>query len=223
MLVFRGELLREGLARVLQDYPNLEVVGTCSGTECATCQMEKGLILRPDIALIDSELLDHEVVLELMARARNELPGSKVILFSFDGEPNKLLTALRAGASGYVTVDTSIEDLASVLSLVMSGKVVLAAQAVGKLIEGFTSPQVQILDEIDGPRLTFREKDVVALAAKGATNKEIARSLYISEHTVKVHMRHILRKLNIHTRRQAMNVLSEPWCARRPFQTAPEE
>ena len=206
LLVDRREIFREGLAKLVQDKPNIEVVGTCStGPEA----MEKASELKPDVVLMDTELPEGECV-EATKRICELLPKTKVIMLTHSIESRDLLAAIKAGAQGYVTKDITLEDLLKAVTLVIDGGTIIGAPLAQIMLKEFAS-----LDTKAPPHakhievLSKREREVLSLVAKGASNREIGTALFISEHTVKVHLHNIMQKLHVHRRQQATALAAE--------------
>ena len=200
LLVDRRELFREGLAKVMQGKPSIEVVGTCStGPEA----IEKASELKPDVVLMDTELPEGKCV-EATNRICELLPETKVIMLTHSIESCDLFAALKAGAQGYVTKDITVEDLIKAVTLAIGGGTIIGAPMAETMLKEFAS-----LETKDPPHakhievLSKREREVLSLVAKGATNREISTALFISEHTVKVHLHNIMQKLHVHNRQQA--------------------
>jgi two-component system NarL family response regulator len=206
LLVFRNEIFREGLARLLGVNPAIHVAGTSSGAAEA---IEKVIKLKPDVVLLDTELAEGNCV-DLIKRICELQPETKVIIFTDSSESRNLLDALRAGAMSYMTKNITSECLIKVITLTMEGEVIIGAPLAKKLFAEFVSleaekpPQTKYVEI-----LSEREREVLSMVAQGATNREIAAALFISEHTVKVHLHNILEKLHVHNRQQATAIAIE--------------
>jgi len=200
LLVDRRELFREGLAKVMQGEPNIEVVGTCStGPEA----IEKASELKPDVVLMDTELPEGKCV-EATNRICELLPETKVIMLTHSIESRDLFAAIKAGAQGYVTKDITVEDLLKAVALVIGGGTIIGAPLAQIMLKEFISLETEALSHAKHLEvLSKREREVLSLVAKGATNREISTALFISEHTVKVHLHNIMQKLHVHNRQQA--------------------
>jgi DNA-binding NarL/FixJ family response regulator len=195
LIVDDHSVVREGLRMFLARDPDLEVVGEAAdGAEA----IEQAKQLRPDVVVMDLLL----PVLEGMAAIRairNELPETQVLALTSVLEQTSVVEAIQAGAIGYLLKDTQAIELRTAIKAAAAGQIYLSAQASTYLLGAMRMP------ERPEP-LTPREMDVLRLLAEGRSNKEIARSLYLVEETVKFHVRHILAKLGVQSRTQAVLV-----------------
>lgn len=207
VIVDRNELFREGLSRILNDQPNIEVVySTGDGME--------GLVearkLKPDILIGDTEV--SETAFEKMLSRVNELPPeTHIISLSDQKDHDSLFRFLRLGTRAYVTKQISVKDLVRTITRVHAGEVLLSPPMAVKLLEGFASMdnEHEKRQKTDNSNLSRREQEVLRLVSKGITNKGIAEDLFISENTVKVHISSILAKLQVHNRQQAASKARE--------------
>jgi two-component system NarL family response regulator len=134
------------------------------------------------------------------------MPHVKILMLTVSDEEADLFDALKAGASGYLLKDTSIEEVADAVRKVSHDESLISPSMANKLVSEFTS-MVKRADEkqsVPQPRLTDREMEVLKLVAKGKNNRDIAKELFISENTVKNHIRNILEKLHLHSRMEAV-------------------
>ena len=205
LLADKHEIFREGLARLLQGEPGIEVV-------CACCQGWEATAYKhqPDVVLMDTELSECSGI-ESIQRIQEKLPKTKVIALTHYGEDSNLFSALKAGARAYVTKDTSLEDLVKTINLVADGNVFISASMAAKFYDKFNTsgdPNGTVKARGDFA-LSKREQAVLNLVSQGSTNEEIANTLDISLHTVKVHMHNIMSKLQAHTRQQAVALAKE--------------
>jgi len=186
-------VVREGLRMFLQRDPDLEVVGEAAdGAEA----IQQARLLRPDVVVMDLLL----PVLDGMAATRairSELPETEVLALTSVLGSASVVEAIRAGAIGYLHKDTQAAELRTAIKAAAAGQVHLSPQAAAYLLGAVRMP------ERPEP-LTPREMDVLRLLAQGHSNKEIARTLYLAEETVKFHVRHILAKLGVQSRAQAI-------------------
>lgn len=196
LIVDDHQLAREGLKAVLQG-DGIDVVGLASNGEEAIALTQE---LRPDVVLMDIRLGEGMDGLEATRKiAAMDLP-TKVVMLTLHDMPGYVREALSAGAAGYVLKDTAIGDLRAAITQVMAGQSALPLNLVSAAMREETRPSsYRNIAQI----LTAREQDVVALIAKGLTNKEIARELDISPATVKVHVERLIGKLGVADRTQA--------------------
>ena len=193
-------LVRQGIVRLLQDEADIEVVGEASnGFEA----VNKAVDLEADLVLMDLYMsgLDGVAATRLIKR---QLPNVEVIIVTASDEEDDLLEAIQAGARGYVIKSVDISDLVQQIRQVIIGGVGMTAELTTKLVTGLARKGSKSLnaDLTKRDSLTGREKEVLGLIAQGATNKEIAASLTISENTVRAHVRTLMQKLNLDNRTQ---------------------
>jgi NarL family two-component system response regulator LiaR len=192
LLVDDHSVVRQGLRMFLSLDPELAVVGEATnGREALQAAHE----LRPDVILMDllMPVMDGITAIETL---RKELPEIEVIALTSILEDEKVVHAIRAGAIGYLLKDTQADDLNRAIKAAAAGQVQLSPQAAAMLVHEVRLPE-------SPEKLTERETDVLRLLAKGLSNKEIARDLFIGEKTVKTHVSNILAKLNLPSRTQA--------------------
>ena len=171
-----------------------------------TTPLLRTLELRPDIVLLDVRMPGRgglDVCAELVAAA----PGVRVIMLTISDSEDDLYAAIRAGASGYLFKEISIEEVVTAVRAVHAGQSLISPPMAGKLLTEFAAMvrrEDELRDATGSPRLTDRELEVLKLVATGLNNRDIARELYISENTVKNHIRNILEKLQLHSRMEAV-------------------
>lgn len=193
-------LVRQGIVRLLQDETDIEVVGEASnGFEA----VNKARDLEADIVLMDLYMsgLDGVATTRLIKR---ELPNVEVIIVTASDDEDDLFEAIQAGARGYVVKSVDISDLIQQIRQVLTGGVGMTNDLTTKLVTGLARRGSKSLnaDLTKRDSLTEREKEVLGLIAQGATNKEIAASLFISENTVRAHVRTLMQKLHLDNRTQ---------------------
>ncbi|MDM9380287.1 response regulator transcription factor [Chlorogloeopsis sp. ULAP01] len=200
LLVDDQHLIRQGLKTLLELEADLEIVGEAENGESALKLIAE---VHPDVVLMDIRM----PVMDGVATTREIqrlFSGIKVLVLTTFDDDEYVTAALQNGAMGYLLKDTPSEELAFAIRAVFKGYTQLGPGIVKKLLTHFSSNGV-----IDSPpppslaELTPREKEVLRLIAIGATNKEIAQRLYISEGTVKNHVTNILNRLNLRDRTQA--------------------
>lgn len=184
-------LLREGLAAVINNEPDMTIVAQAANGRDAVQQFA---VHRPDVTLMDLRLPDISGIDALIA-IRSAFPDARVVMLTtFEGDV-EIQRALAAGARGYILKNMPPKDLVDVIRQVHAGKKRIPPDVAATLAEHMS-------DEA----LTERERDVLEHVAKGDRNKDIAEQLFISEETVKVHVKHIMEKLAARDRTEAVTI-----------------
>ncbi|MBF1990628.1 response regulator [Fischerella thermalis] len=201
LLVDDQNLIRQGLKALLELEPDLEIVGEAENGEAAITLIEE---LHPDVVLMDIRMPIMDGVAATREIHKRFSNIQILVLTTFDND-EYVTAALQNGAMGYLLKDTPSEELAVAIRAVHKGYTQLGPGIVKKLLTQF--PPITSNNSPSPPpslaELTPREKEVLRLIATGATNKEIAQQLYISEGTVKNHVTNILNRLNLRDRTQA--------------------
>jgi DNA-binding NarL/FixJ family response regulator len=196
-------LFRRGLQMVLGAEDDIEVVGEASdGTEALKVAAET----TPDIVLMDVRMPRRGGIDATMA-IKDAVPSAKIIMLTISDEEGDLFDAIKAGAMGYLLKEISIEEVASAVRAVFTGQSLISPSMASKLLTEFATMVRKDDDrqqQVPTPRLTDREMEVLKLVAKGMNNRDIAKKLFISENTVKNHIRNILEKLQLHSRMEAV-------------------
>jgi two-component system, NarL family, nitrate/nitrite response regulator NarL len=190
-------LFRKGARLLLEPETGFEVVGEASsGAEGIRLASE----LETDLILLDLNMAEMDG-LETLRRLRLADPEARVVMLTVSDHEQDLVAALRTGASGYLLKDTEPEELLAQLRQVLDGHLVLSQSLTEHLMRAVRSDQEPTPVEQAG--LTERELEILQGISEGLSNKHIARQLDITEGTVKVHVKHLLRKLNLHSRVEA--------------------
>jgi two-component system, NarL family, nitrate/nitrite response regulator NarL len=190
-------LFRKGARLLLEPETGFEVVGEASsGAEGVRLASE----LETDLILLDLNMAEMDG-LETLRRLRLADPEARVVMLTVSDHEQDLVAALRTGASGYLLKDTEPEELLAQLRQVLEGHLVLSQSLTEHLMRAVRSDQEPTPVEQAG--LTERELEILQGISEGLSNKHIARQLDITEGTVKVHVKHLLRKLNLHSRVEA--------------------
>ena len=192
------ELVRAGLRAMLTGQRGLELVGeAANGQEALTLCCR----LQPDLALIDVRMPELDGLATCRA-IKQECPATSVILITIHEKPEYLLEALKAGVAGYVFKDISQRELISTIGRVLHGESILDKELMIRVL-GHLANEAPHQAEQPPVRLSPREREVLQLLAQGLTNREIANQLVVSVSTVKIHVEHILTKLEVSDRTQA--------------------
>jgi two-component system nitrate/nitrite response regulator NarL len=187
-------LYRKGVADLLEMEPALSMIGEAPDGQAGLAMARE---LKPDLILLDLNMKGMDGLSTLKAIKDSEL-DSRVIMLTVSDSESDVVDALRAGADGYLLKDMEPEDTLKYLRQAAMGRLVISDRLKELLAHALRA---------DGDRqkrqaveLTEREYEIVSLIAQGSSNKLIARRLHISEGTVKVHVKHILKKLRLHSR-----------------------
>jgi DNA-binding NarL/FixJ family response regulator len=184
-------VVRQGLRTFLDVQDGIQVVGEASDGATCVSQVER---LRPDVVLLDLRMPGVDGT-EALRRIQALPDPPRVLVVTSFTEPSAVLPAVRAGAAGYVYKDVDPSALAAAIRAVHAGHVLLHPDVV-RLLAASDAPARE-------PALTAREREVLVEVARGRSNREIARSLSLSEKTVKTHVSAILGKLDVQDRTQA--------------------
>jgi len=202
LLVDDHALFRRGLQMVLKQEPDIEVVGEAADGQEA---VQKASELMPDVVLMDVKMPRRSGI-EATEQLRELLPHVKILMLTISDEEADLYDAIKAGASGYLLKEISIDEVADAVRSVWAGQSRISPSMASKLLTEFAamSRRAEERQQFPAPRLTDREMDVLKLVAKGLNNRDISKELFISENTVKNHIRNILEKLHLHSRMEAV-------------------
>jgi DNA-binding NarL/FixJ family response regulator len=195
-------LFRRGLFVVLGTEELIEVIAEAeNGEEAVTRATE----LAPDVVLMDVRMPKLSGI-EATRQIRELLPATKILILTVSDDQEDLFEAVKAGANGYLLKEISVEEVAEAIRAVMKGQSLIPPSMASKLLNEFTSlaRRAAQQEQIPTPVLTTRELEVLRLVAKGMSNKDVAEELFISENTVKNHVRNILEKLHLHSRMEAV-------------------
>jgi DNA-binding NarL/FixJ family response regulator len=194
------ELFRRGLVMLVGAEDDIEVVGEASDGEAAAALAEEKA---PDVILMDVRMPRLSGT-EACVTIKQVAPSAKIIMLTMSDDEADLYDAIKNGASGYLLKDASIDEVSQAIRLVADGQSLISPSMAVKLIDEFKQMSRPEREHVPGLRLTDRELEVLRLVAKGMNNREIARDLFISENTVKNHVRNILEKLHLHSRMEAV-------------------
>ena len=200
LVVDDQELFRRGLVMLLAVEPGVEVVGE-AGDGVAGTQL--AATVAPDVVLLDVRMPKRSGI-DACRAIKEAVPSAKIIMLTASEEEADLYEAVKSGASGYLVKDSSIDEVAQAVRVVADGQSLISPSIAVKLIDEFKQMSRPQPDSVPGLRLTERELEVLRLVAKGLNNREVAKQLFISENTVKNHVRNILEKLQLHSRMEAV-------------------
>ncbi|HEY9696272.1 MAG TPA: response regulator transcription factor [Trichocoleus sp.] len=206
LLVDDQTIIRQGLRSLLEAKPDLEVVGEAENGQQAIVQVKT---LQPDIVLMDVRM----PVMDGVAATRQicqQFSQTRVLVLTTFDDDEYVSQAMRVGARGYLLKDTHSDDLAAAIRAIYKGYTQMGPGLIEKAMAA-ASPTIPAQPTYLPPELaglTAREREVLSLIVAGASNREIAESLYISERTVKNHITHILSQLNVRDRTQAAMLAS---------------
>ena len=211
MVVDDHSLFRRGLTALLAQEEGLEVVGEASDGSEALRRIKD---LQPAVVLLDNHMPGVRGV-DLLPGLREAAPQSHFIMLTVSEDEQDLTAALRAGAAGYLLKTIDAADLAAAIRRTVAGEAVVSPEMTNKLVLAFKASSVaptaaSLSNQAeDIAALSPREQELLQEIARGASNKEIARTLGIAETTVKIHVQHILRKLQLSSRVQVAVWASE--------------
>jgi DNA-binding NarL/FixJ family response regulator len=200
LVIEDNRLVRDGLATLLGEHPDLKVVAAVSSANAGLAQMRE---TKPDVVLVDAALGNgdsHRLVRDL----RKEGPETRVIVMDLLPVQEDVIEFVRAGANGFIVKDATIDDFVMTIRSVSKGAGVVPQSLTGTLLSHIADQALSRKDPgvLQAVRMTKRERQITDLIAEGMSNKEIAQRLNIALYTVKSHVHNILEKLALHTRLQ---------------------
>ncbi|WP_435626316.1 response regulator [Candidatus Ferrigenium straubiae] len=201
LIVDDHTLFRSGIKLVLQRHEGFEVVGEAGdGLE----GIKRAKQLKPDVVLLDLHMPGTSG-LEALRVLAEDVPETQVVMLTVSEDAEDLLETLRAGARGYLLKNIDTEFLLEYIRRAAQGESVMSPQIAHKLADSLRAPPKEnaAAADVSPSKLSPREREIIVMLAHGASNKEIARVLNLSESTIKIHVQGILRKLNIAKRVQA--------------------
>jgi DNA-binding NarL/FixJ family response regulator len=193
-------IVREGLVMLLQTMPGIEVVGAAADGQQAVALTEQ---FAPDVVLMDLRM-PHVDGVEATRRIRADHPDTRIVVLTTYADDESIITALRAGAIGYLTKDAGRENIRRALEAAAAGQAILDPAVQARLVSTAGLPMATTANAPLPDGLTEREAEVLRLIAAGLSNADIAGQLYVSEATVKTHINRIFAKTGSRDRSQAV-------------------
>src|SRR5213593_874239 len=202
LIVDDHALFRRGLQMVLRQEEDIDVVGEAGDGHEA---VDKAQELMPDVVLMVVRMPGQSGI-KATEQIKDLIPHAKILMLTISDEEADLYEAIKAGASGYLLKEISIDEVADAIRSVFAGHSRLSPSMAAKLLQEFAAMSKRAAEarQLPAPRLTDREMEVLRLVAQGLNNRDIAKELFISENTVKNHIRNILEKLHLHSRMEAV-------------------
>jgi two-component system nitrate/nitrite response regulator NarL len=199
LLVDDHTLFRSGIKALLARQPGFEVVGEAAD---GLDGIKRARELKPDVILLDLHMpgLSGREAVKILSQ---ELPESHVVMLTVSEDAQDLIETLRTGACGYLLKNIDTQMLLDSVRRAADGESVVSPGMMSHLVRGLKAGPKADPQQAERDKLSPREREILAFLAKGASNKEIARALDVAESTVKIHVQHILRKLNLTSRVQA--------------------
>lgn len=204
MLVDDMPLIRNGIASLLRAHGHEVVAEASDGQEALQLVDESS----PDLILMDIQMPAMDG-LEATRLIKTQHADTKIVMLTVSDDENDLFEAVKSGAHGYLLKDLEAPQFFEALEAIDRGEAVIPSRLAGNLLTEFRSKSRQAVEAESSDSLSPREQEVLDLVSQGLTNKEVAERLYISDNTVKYHMKNILDKLHLQNRSQVI-----AWAAR---------
>ncbi|HVM97716.1 MAG TPA: response regulator transcription factor [Candidatus Acidoferrales bacterium] len=192
LLVEDHTVVRQGLRRILENDPTIEIVAEVGDGREAIAAAQQ---LTPDVAIVDISLPALNGV-EVTRHLAKVTPATRVLILSMHADEAYVRQSLKAGAKGYLLKDADDQDLLRAVSALSSGGSYFSPLVSKLLLDGFIQEGPSVVDELSV--LSDREREVLQLIAEGKSNKEVAQLLNLSVSTVESHRKHIMDKLDLH-------------------------
>ena len=199
------QLLREGIRNFLSLEPDFEIIGEASNGEEAVTKAEA---LKPDVMLLDINMPKANGI-EVASRLKESCPEVRILALTIHDDQNYMMNMIQSGAAGYLLKDVEPSMMVQAVRRVYAGESYVEPSLTKKLFQGITNREEKKVAPAapgitEGDRLSTREIEVLRLIGNGMSNAEIARTLYLSEKTVKNHLTNIFRKIDVTDRTQAV-------------------
>lgn len=207
LLIEDNRLLREGITAMLNEQPDIRTVASTGNGDA----LEQARRLKPQVVLLDTGLKSQSS-LRVVETIKARFPDTQIIVMDLIPVHADVVTFVKAGVSGFILKDATFDDFLHTIRAVAAGKKVLPPPLTGSLFSQIVEHAIQQGNPdrlLRAVRMTRRENEVIALIARGQSNKEIAAQLHIAVHTVKSHVHNILEKLALHTRLELASFVHE--------------
>lgn len=203
LLIEDNRLLRDGIAEMLKGHRDIEIVAASGNGENSILKIHK---LKPNVILLDLGLRSQNS-LYVVEIVKKEFPQAKVVVMDLVPAQGDVLQFVKAGASGFILKDATLDDFLATLRSVAEGGKVLPPILSGSLFSQIIEHAVDggKTDVNKAIRMTKREREIIGLLSDGLSNKEMGRRLHIATYTVKSHVHNIMEKLALHTRLEVAN------------------
>jgi len=196
LLVDDNSLFRKGLKAIFTDYPELQVIGDLSTVQNAEELLSKEII---DIVLVDSDFRTIDIWNQLKS-IKSKYKSLKIVIFSLRKSKLEFLNAIRVGIDGYFLKNDEIEELIQNIRKVVSGEFIISDELIKILVD-------LVIDKHEIPTqslISERELQVLRCIQQGYSNSQISKEIFLSENTIKTHIKHIFKKLSVNTRKDAV-------------------
>jgi DNA-binding NarL/FixJ family response regulator len=203
LLIEDNRLLRDGIVAMLNKQKDIKIVAASGNKENTVIKLQ---LLKPDIILLDLGLRSQNS-LSIVEIVKKDFAAAKVIVMDLSPVEGDIIQFVKAGASGFILKDASLDEFLTTIRSVAEGGKVLPPNLLNSLFSQIIEHALQTgkANLNEAVRMTKREKEVITLIADGMTNKEIGKKLHISDYTVKSHIHNIMEKLTLHTRLEVAN------------------
>jgi DNA-binding NarL/FixJ family response regulator len=200
MIVDDHPVFRDGLRRCLEARRSLRVIAAAGNGE----EMWKAIRAhgRPDLVLMDVEM-PGESGIDLVRTLREKQPDVRVVMLTAFSDPERVFSALKAGAVGYLLKNASPDEICATVERAVAGEAMLSGEIAGRVLLEFEREREEARHREQLAALTPREEEILKLLATGESNKEIGKRLFVAEQTVKNHVASIFRKLQVNDRTRA--------------------